>query len=213
MLHKDPFIIAPETFQLIQHLQQLPELSNFYLVGGTSLALQLGHRNSIDVDLFTLDEFDTQSLIDLISEHFKLTPTVRFKNGLMGVINGVKSDFIRHNYPLINPPITEEGITYLSMEDIAAMKINAISNSGKRLKDFIDIYYLLEHLSMERIIECYSQKYIDFNPLIAIRAVDYFEDIDPSIDPPIMKSTLSLEKIKKRIREALLHRKKKFQDE
>lgn len=52
MLHKDPFIIAPETFKLTQKLQSLPELKDFVLVGGTSLALQLGHRNSIDIDLF-----------------------------------------------------------------------------------------------------------------------------------------------------------------
>ena len=58
MLHKDPFIIAPATFQLIQELQNLPELKSFVLVGGTSLALQLGHRNSIDIDLFTHKEFD-----------------------------------------------------------------------------------------------------------------------------------------------------------
>lgn len=210
MLHKDPFLIAPETFQLIQQLQSLPELNQFYLVGGTALALQLGHRNSIDIDLFTQNEFDTQLLIDTISQDFKLTPTVRFKNGLMGIINGVKSDFIRHNYPFINTPITQEGITYLSMEDIAAMKINAISNSGKRLKDFIDIYYLLEHFSMEEIISFYGQKYTDFNPLIAIRAVGYFDDIDPSIDPPVMKTTLHLNEIKKRINNALLHRKKRF---
>ena len=50
MLYKDPFIITPETFKLIQQLQSIPELKEFYLVGGTALALQLGHRNSIDID-------------------------------------------------------------------------------------------------------------------------------------------------------------------
>ncbi len=58
MLHKNPLIIAPHTFQLIQQLQSLPELADFYLVGGTSLALQLGHRNSIDIDLFTQIDFE-----------------------------------------------------------------------------------------------------------------------------------------------------------
>ena len=57
MLHKDPFIIAPKTFTLIQQLQSLPELTGFYLVGETSLALQLGHRNSIDIDLFNQNDF------------------------------------------------------------------------------------------------------------------------------------------------------------
>ncbi|WP_301921947.1 hypothetical protein [Ferruginibacter sp.] len=61
MLHKNPLIISPHTFQLIQQLQSLPELAGFYLVGGTALALQLGHRNFIDIDLFS--QIEIQSLI------------------------------------------------------------------------------------------------------------------------------------------------------
>lgn len=61
MPHKNPLIISPHTFQLIQQLQSLPELAGFYLVGGTALALQLGHRNSIDIDLFS--QIKIQSLI------------------------------------------------------------------------------------------------------------------------------------------------------
>ena len=67
MLHKKPFIIAPKTFKLIQQLQAVPELKEFYLVGGTALALQLGHRNSIDIDLFTKNEFEAADLISLLS--------------------------------------------------------------------------------------------------------------------------------------------------
>ena len=67
MLHKDSFIIAPETFSLIQKLQRFPELENFVLVGGTSLALQLGHRNSIDIDLFTTDDFTTETIINSLN--------------------------------------------------------------------------------------------------------------------------------------------------
>ncbi len=210
MLHKDPFIISSGTFQLIQQLQALPELNEFYLVGGTALALQLGHRNSIDIDLFTRNEFDAQALIETLSDKYDLIPAAKFKNGLMAIINKVKSDFIRNNYPLINAPITEDGITFLSLEDIAAMKINAISNSGKRLKDFIDIYYLLECFSMEHLIECYTRKYTNFNPLIAIKAIEYFDDTDPSIDPPVMKVPLSQEDIKARIKSAVIHSKKTF---
>ena len=62
MLHKEHNIVAPEVFSLIQQLQALPELNGFHLVGGTTLAQQLGHRNSIDIDLFTQSNLDTQSL-------------------------------------------------------------------------------------------------------------------------------------------------------
>ena len=211
MLHKDPFIVKPATFQLIQQLQALPELKEFYLVGGTALALQLNHRNSIDIDLFSMNEFQNDTIINFIkSRQFDFDVKFNFKNTIIGFINTIKVDFITHAYPLVLPPITEEGITFLSLQDIAAMKLNAISNSGKRLKDFIDVYFLLEHFSLNEMIEFYTIKYPRFNPLIALKAINYFEDIDPAIDPPQLRKKLPLAKIKKRIEESVLHSRKKF---
>ncbi|MCA4893781.1 MAG: nucleotidyl transferase AbiEii/AbiGii toxin family protein [Cytophagales bacterium] len=210
MLHKDPFIVKPATFKLIQQLQALPELREFYLVGGTALALQLGHRNSIDIDLFTKNDFTPESLLKFIQSAFSIQPSFATKNTLLSIINSIKVDFICHAYPLVLPPITEEGITFLSLQDIAAMKLNAISNSGKRLKDFIDVYFLLEHFSLHEMIEFYAIKYPRFNPLIALKAINYFEDIDPAIDPPKLKAKLPLSEIKKRIQDSVLHSRKKF---
>jgi predicted nucleotidyltransferase component of viral defense system len=210
MLCKDPFIVHPNTFNLIQELQSLEFMKGFYLVGGTALALKLGHRNSIDIDLFTQDEFNDNDLIENLLEKFKLNLIYNRKNTIICSINEVKTDFIRHNYPLINNPITEEGITYLSLEDICAMKLHAIQNSGKRLKDYIDIYFLLEHFSLNQMLDFYEIKYQHSNKLIALRAINYFDDIDPSIDPPVLKKSISIAKIQKRIQEATLHGNKKF---
>ncbi|KAA5536884.1 nucleotidyl transferase AbiEii/AbiGii toxin family protein [Taibaiella lutea] len=210
MLHKDPFIIAPETFKLIQELQKIEELNSFNLVGGTALALKLGHRNSIDIDLFTQNEFDTAFIIDTLRNYFKIELNKTFRNGILCYINDVKVDFIRHNYPFINEPQNEEEITFLSLEDIAAIKLHAISNSGKRLKDFIDAYFLLGQFTLNEMLHFYSIKYPDFNPVIPVRAINYFEDIDPTLDPPLMKIPLSLDKIKKRIKEAIIHPNKRF---
>jgi hypothetical protein len=210
MLHKDPFLIQPKTFDLIKKLQARDELKGFYLVGGTALALQLGHRNSIDIDLFTKKDFEPTDLLNTLGKDFSVEATFSANNTLLSFVDRIKTDFITHNYPLIHPPITEEGITFLSLQDIAAMKLNAISNSGKRLKDFIDIYYLLEHFSLNEMIEFYSIKYPKFNPLIALRAVGYFEDIDPEIDPPKLKKPLPLKKIKDRISSSILNSKQVF---
>lgn len=210
MLCKDPFVIRKETFELIQELQSLDFLKEFYLVGGTALALKLGHRNSIDIDLFTQKEFEDNELIENLLDVFKINLVYNRKNTIICSINNVKTDFIRHNYPLINAPITEEGITFLSLEDICGMKLHAIQNSGKRLKDFIDIYFLLEHFSMNQMLEFYEFKYKHSNKLIALRAINYFDDIDPTIDPPILKKPLSITKIKKRIDEAVLKGNKIF---
>lgn len=120
MLHKNPSIIAPATFQLIQQLQGVPELKDFFLVGGTALALQLGHRNSIDIDLFTQNDFTAEEIESLLKNNFTYTATVARKNTVLAVVNNIKTDFIKHNYPLILAPITEDGITFLSKEDISA---------------------------------------------------------------------------------------------
>jgi hypothetical protein len=210
MLHKDPELIDPKTFEMIQRLQKIPELANFYLVGGTSLTLQMGHRNSIDIDLFTQDAFDNATIIEIVKEYVNFTPIHNFRNTIIGVTDVIKVDFIRHNYPFVLPPICEEGITFLSKEDITAMKLNAIVNSGKRLKDFIDIYYLLEYFSMNEMLHFFQKKYPDYNPMIAFKAINYFEDIDLAIDPPILKNPISIDMIKKRINTAVLKMNKRF---
>ncbi|MBN9350260.1 MAG: hypothetical protein J0H55_06215 [Chitinophagaceae bacterium] len=79
MLHKDPFIISPETFKLIQELQALEGLKSFNLVGGIALALQLGYRNSIDIDLFSQDEFLPDEIQELIGERYEFKITLAKK--------------------------------------------------------------------------------------------------------------------------------------
>jgi hypothetical protein len=212
MLHKEPYIVSSETFLLIQQLQSFTELNDFYLVGGTALALHLGHRNSIDIDLFSKLDFDTEKIVNLLQSEFSFTEIFLRKNTIIGIINGIKVDFITHPYENIYPPITEEGITFLSKEDIAAMKLNAIVNSGQRLKDFIDIYFLLEYFSVEGMLGFFERKYSNVNTLIALKAISYFDDIDETIDPPKLIKPLPVDKIKKRITEAVKHTHKIFAD-
>lgn len=202
MLHKSSFIIDPKTFRLIQELQSIPELREFYLVGGTALALQLGHRNSIDIDLFTQKEFREDDMLDLLNGKYEVKEIFRRNNTIISLINNIKTDFIKHPYPFILPPITEEGITFLSKEDIAAMKFHAIIQSGKRLKDFIDIYYLLEHFCMNQMIDFFAKKYSYSNPMIAMKAINFFGDIDENIDPPKLVKAVTLKQIMNRIQEA-----------
>lgn len=210
MLHKDNSIIAADTFSLIQELQKLPELSGFHLVGGTALALQLGHRNSIDIDLFCQIDFVSKALGEAISSQFNFGISEIEENKLIGFINNVKTDFITHKYIYVNAPITEEGITYLSMHDIAAMKLNAISHSGQRLKDFIDIYFLLEHFSISDMLKFFAKKYPNTNSLIALKSLNYFAEIDEKVDPPILIKPLPISEIKARISDAVVHTSKVF---
>jgi transposase len=210
MLHKDKNIIAPETFKLIQELQSLPELKDFYLVGGTTLALLLGHRNSIDIDLFSVNNFEPVEIMEMLSGRYNVLPTTIRKNTLLSKVNDIKVDFISHPYKIIKPIIIEENISMLSLEDISAMKLNAIINSGQRIKDFIDIYFLLEHFSIDQMLYFYQEKYLVKNDFIPLKALTYFDDIDLQIDPPKLLKPLPLKIIQQRIIEGVKHPNKIF---
>ncbi len=90
------------------------------------------------------------------------------------------------------------------------MKFHAIIKSGKQLKDFIDIYFLLEHLTMNQMIGFFTQKYGYMNPMMALKAVNYFDDIDENIDPPKLIEPLPIKKIIQRIQDATLNPSKLF---
>jgi hypothetical protein len=91
MLHNHPSIINPKTFRLIQELQNLQQLKSFYLVGGTSLALQLGHRNSVDIDLFSQNDFDVNNIISLLTSLYEVNEIYRRENTIIALVNNIKT--------------------------------------------------------------------------------------------------------------------------
>jgi hypothetical protein len=210
MLHRSIEIIDPRTFELIQELQRKSELEGFNLVGGTALALQLGHRNSIDIDLFCNNEFTDYEILSFLNSNFNVNVIFNKPNTIICLIDNIKTDFIKHDYPIIDEIIEEDGIKMLGMKDIAAMKVHAIIQSGQRLKDFIDIYFLLEHFSMNEIMDFFTIKYEYMNPVMALKAITYFDEIDENIDPPKLLKPLSIKSIQKRITKAALDRNLKF---
>lgn len=203
MLHKKKDVILPATLALLERLQCDEDLSAFFLVGGTSLALQIGHRFSVDLDLFTLEPFDTQALVDHLNTNYAFQLSSVARNTLMGVIEGVKVDFIRHAYPLVLPILEIDGLRLVSKEDIGAMKLNVIAHNGQRLKDFIDVYYLLELVPLQSLLDSYAVKYQNSNIMIPLKGLTYFDDLDLKMDPPILSKEISVEAIKKRLRKAV----------
>lgn len=201
MLHLET--IAPETRDLLVAIQSLPELSETRLVGGTALALQLGHRVSVDLDIFgkwdySLNLFDLFSAIGTV-EKLNATP-----NGRMAFlyINGIKVDCVAYdNYPWLSPPIEENGIRLADIKDIGAMKINAIVNRGTR-KDFIDLVRLLDDYSLKDVIAWYQEKYPEANSALAVRSLSYFEDAE-LMPLPRMLISFDWDMAKKRITTAV----------
>lgn len=200
MLYKET--VDRSTLELLTQLQQKDYLKGFYLVGGTALALKMGHRKSVDLDLFSNFNFDAGQMLENLSADFNYQLFFSANNTLKGSINSVQVDILAHRYPLISEPTTFDDVAMLSVEDIIAMKLNAISVSGQRAKDFIDIYYLLDEYSVAEMIAFYKRKYSNYNEVNVLKSLTWFDDVELSDWPITLKiPKLKWENVKKRILE------------
>lgn len=200
--------IEQDTYKLLQELSKLDYTNNFALAGGSSLALQLGHRISIDLDFFTLLAFDSTKLLDKLNSIYKISNVSVSDNSLSLYINmtsssrdggnqNIKVEFIRHNYKLIKEYIKEESIRLYAMEDICAMKLNAIANRGSK-KDFYDIYELFKIFPVSDMLEFYKEKYKSRNVFTVVKSLNYFDDAD--LEPsPMSLNSISWQEIKDKI--------------
>lgn len=202
--------VEKRTLELLKQLQSQSELSDFHLAGGTALALYLGHRKSIDLDLFTPYPFNTTRLDHFLVTKFGFQGDYSEQNTLKGRIDDVKIDCITHPYPLLQNPLEEEGIRLYSQPDIIAMKLSAIADNGSRLKDFIDIAYLSTQYSFQEMLGFYVQKFPTSSPLRPLKGITYFDDIDHEETVVMLESTYSWQKITDRLQAMTAHQSKVF---
>ncbi len=174
--------VVPDLLELLKKIMDEPLFKNFNLVGGTSLALQIGHRNSIDIDLFGNSEINSDLFIEKLSKFGELKVVQSTKNILITKINEVKVDFVNYKYPLLSQILFVENIRMLSTKDIAAMKLNAIAGRGSK-KVFIDLYFLLNEFPLQEILNFYLQKYDDGSSFMVQKSLSYFLDADDQLSP------------------------------
>lgn len=211
MLRKET--VSDTTLELLKTLMQDDLLKDFFLVGGTALALQIGHRISIDLDLFTTDSFDDNAVLSELENKYNFQLDYQSGNTLKGEIKGVKVDLIAHKYPLVKPLVFISEIRMAAPADIAAMKLNAIVGNGTRLKDFIDIAYLASTLTLSDMINAYEEKYASRNPAMVIKALDYHIDINFKENIEMLKSDYNWKNIKKRLSQMTLNPGKLFNEQ
>jgi len=185
--------------ELLNKIMRDTRLQDFYLVGGTALALTLGHRKSIDIDLFTKENFVAEELLQYLTNNYGFTLDKISDATVLGYIDNVKIDLIHYNYEMYKPLMEENGIRMASIEDIAAMKLTAIGLSGHRLKDFVDIAFLSTKLSLNDMLKSFEYKYPRTNTMIAIRGLSYFNDIDFSVKIDLINGKFNRKAIEERI--------------
>jgi len=195
MLHYST--IHPKTLQLLKDLQEIEFLNEYFLVGGTSLALQIGHRISIDLDLFAYSDMEVSPVLDYINHLGKVRVVNQTPKILNLFIDDIKVDFVSYRYKFIDSPINIDKLKLATIQDIAAMKLSAIAGRGSR-KDFIDLYFILEQFTLPQIFDFYNSKFPDGTDFLVFKSLTYFDDAE--IEPmPKMLKQINWNEIKNRI--------------
>lgn len=183
MLHYET--VDRDTLGLLKKLQEISIFSDLRLVGVTSLALQIGHRTSIDIDLFGTFDADEFEVSAKFNELGNVSIIKKSKNIFINIINDIKVDVVRYPYPWLNKPLIIDNMTLASKEDIAAMKLAAITGRGSK-KDFIDIYFLLKEFTLDQLLNFYDEKFHDGNRFLVMKSLTYFEDAERDLMPKML---------------------------
>lgn len=187
--------LTPATRDAFQLLSKQKFIENFYLAGGTGLALHFGHRFSVDLDFFSDDGnavgSDQRSVLRALLDDPTLAITYDKDSTFVVTWRGVGVSFFRLNlYPLVQPVVLVNNVRLASVEEIGAMKLAAIINRGTR-KDMVDLYFILQHVSLDALFQVASVKYAKVRsfPVSAARALSYFDDAESQPMPQMLDKT------------------------
>ncbi|MEO6637234.1 MAG: nucleotidyl transferase AbiEii/AbiGii toxin family protein [Ginsengibacter sp.] len=177
-------VLNTTALDLLRKISDSPLFSEYRLVGGTALALQFGHRISIDLDFFGTQPISGIDMIEALSMFGTVQQTVKSPRVQSFFVNTIKVDVVHYPYEWIDFPVKNK-IRIASIKDIAAMKLAAITNRGTK-KDFVDLYLLLEHITLIEMMDLYSRKFPQSADFFVLRSLTYFEDADQNTDPEML---------------------------
>ncbi len=176
-MHKE--VLTNKGLEIFPYLKNF---SSYYLAGGTSLALQIGHRVSVDFDFFSFEKIPQNTLSTIkkiFKKDFSIVPAVNNSEEVTVFINDVKLTFLSYPFPLIYSLNKINEISLVNIKEIAAMKAYTIGRRGE-YKDYIDLYFLLseKHVTLQEIIDIASKKFTsDFNSRLFLEQLVYLDDI------------------------------------
>ncbi len=194
--------ISPDLLEIIKKICAHKSFAHFRLCGGTALALQCGHRISVDADFVSEKKIDANELIAVINQEFKNVSDIHMgTHGLFLKVNDVKTDFLTWNSPFIRPELISDGIRLLNVEEIIAMKLFAILQRGEK-KDYMDIASLLGRFSLEEMISFYSERHKGSDGMLILKYLSSYGDIENQPEPRMLNGFTWID-CKKKLGEAL----------
>lgn len=182
--------IHPVTLELLKDLMTEQICEDFFLVGETATALHLGHRISIDLDLFSQKEFDAEKLKKHLAEKYNISSSTTATNTLSTFVNfkdtDIKVEFISYKYKLLKPIKIIDGIKLLELDDLIPMKLSAIAGRGSK-KDFFDIYFLFNKYNLSKMLDLFKQKFETENLFHILKSLTFFDDADKDPEPNLLE--------------------------
>lgn len=180
-------VISDAVEKTLGDLRQASVLAHFYLAGGTGLALQLGHRRSMDLDFFTGDPFDQEVLLGKVQKLSGFALVAKDAETLHAHIEGTKVSLLGYAYPVLFPFQQFAGVDVADPRDIACMKVSAISGRGTR-RDFVDLYVVSKHHGLQQIVEWFREKYAqaNYSRVHVLKSLTYFDEAEQDPMPDIL---------------------------
>jgi hypothetical protein len=207
-------VLSKETKESLAILGKSGLLNDAYLAGGTALALQIGHRVSIDLDFFTPKEFDEKILVQQIQ---KQLPNFRVEavswGTILGYIKRTRFSLFFYKYPLLFPTHQFLSVEIADIKDIAAMKVASIADRGTK-RDFIDLYFIIavkKILTLEEVLKLYDKKFrvLKQNKVHILKSLIYFEDAEKE-ETPKMLEEVDWNKVKNFFKKEVINLSKKL---
>jgi hypothetical protein len=188
--------VTPHVVDTLEDLVRLSVLERFYLAGGTALALQCGHRRSVDLDFFSGESFDVELLLSKVQSLPAFSVVGKAEQTLHVQTRGVKVSFLGFAYPVLFPFREFLGAKVADPRDIACMKISAIAGRGTK-RDFVDLYRISKDYGLDRLVGWFKEKYAqaNYNPVHILKSLTYFGEAEKD-PPPHLLVGLSWEEVK-----------------
>jgi hypothetical protein len=187
----NPKVLPAEAWAVVRSLGGTGLLNGWILAGGTALALQLGHRVSVDLDFFRHEDFEVSPLREALAGLGKFEVSAMAPGTLHCRLNDIRLTFLRSEVPFLYEPVPYRGLDLADVRDIAAMKVIAVAGRGAK-KDFIDLYaYLEAGASFADLMALVQQRYrnTDFNVMHLLRSLVYFDDAESEPMPKMLSKT------------------------
>ena len=164
--------------------------NGFYMAGGTALAFLLSHRESHDLDFFSAERFSEDTLITKLKAAGQFSLEKKEEGTVRGTFGATLVSFFHYPYPLLEKPVSQDGMPLASMADVACMKLDALASRGAK-RDFVDLYVILHEpdFSLTRLLELFAQKYapLNYNLLHIQKGLVYFEDAERDPMPRMIR--------------------------